>query len=129
MPARRRIFCCDRGPVGDRSEPEPTSVLFDHLGPAVPVFVNFGISGVERILRELRAALSRRGREMVLARHVARQGLRDGLKNDVTALLLSCDIALQESELTEVALERLRKIRESRTRSRPSSRCQAMFRT
>src|SRR5437762_4523863 len=94
------------------AEPEPTSVLFDHLGPAVPVFVNFGISGVERILRELRAALSRRGREMVLARHVARQGLRDGLKNDVTALLLSCDIALQESELTEVALERLRKIRE-----------------
>jgi len=53
------------------AEPEPTSVLFDHLGPAVPVFVNFGISGVERILRELRAALSRRGREMVLARHVA----------------------------------------------------------
>ena len=54
------------------AEPEPTSILFDHLGPAVPVFVNFGISGLERILRELRAALSRRGREMVLARHVAR---------------------------------------------------------
>ena len=43
------------------AEPEPTSVVFDHLGMAVPVFVNFGISGVERILRELRAALSRRG--------------------------------------------------------------------
>lgn len=40
------------------AEPEPTSVWFDHLGPAVPLFVNFGISGVERILRELRAALS-----------------------------------------------------------------------
>ncbi len=94
------------------AEPEPTSVLFDHLGPAVPVFVNFGISGVERILRELRAALSRRGREMVLARHVARQGLRDELKDDVTALLLSCDVALQESDRGEVSAERLRKIRE-----------------
>src|SRR5207248_6945413 len=94
------------------AEPEPTSVLFDHLGPAVPVFVNFGISGVERILRELRAALSRRGREMVLARHVARQGLRDELKDDVTALLLSCDVGLQESDRGEVSAERLRKIRE-----------------
>ncbi len=94
------------------AEPEPTSVLFDHLGPAVPVFVNFGISGVERILREFRAALSRRGREMVLARHVARQSLRDELKNDVTALLLSCDVALQESQLSGLVAERLRKIRE-----------------
>jgi len=94
------------------AEPEPTSILFDHLGPAVPLFVNFGISGLERVLRELRAALSRRGREMVLARHVARQGLRDELKDDVTALLLSCDVALQESGVSKGAAERLRKIRE-----------------
>ena len=92
------------------AEPEPTSVLFEHLGPAVPVFVNFGISGVERILRELRAALSRRGREMVLARHVARQALRDELKDEVTALLLSCDVALQES--SGALAERLVKIKE-----------------
>src|SRR3954471_11171451 len=91
------------------AEPEPTSILFDHLGPAVPLFVNFGISGLERILRELRAALSRRGREMVLARHVARQALRDELKDDVTALLLSCDVALQESGVSKGAAERLRK--------------------
>jgi hypothetical protein len=98
------------------AEPEPTSILFDHLGPAVPVFVNFGISGLERILRELRAALSRRGREMVLARHVARQALRDELKDDVTALLLSCDVALQESGLSTGAEERLRKIKEFASR-------------
>jgi hypothetical protein len=94
------------------AEPEPTSVLFDHLGPAVPVFVNFGISGVERILRELRAALSRRGREIVLARHVARQGLRDELKDDVTALLLSCDVALQESQLSNALAGRLRNLKD-----------------
>ena len=94
------------------AEPEPTNVLFDHLGPAVPLFVNFGISGVERILRELRAALSRRGREMVVARHVARRGLRDELKDDVTALLLSCDVALQEFDLSQLDAERLRQINE-----------------
>jgi hypothetical protein len=49
---------------------------------------------------------------MVLARHVARQGLRDELKDDVTALLLSCDVALQESGLNNSAAERLRTIRD-----------------
>jgi hypothetical protein len=94
------------------AEPEPTSVLFDHLGMAVPVFVNFGISGVERILRELRAALSRRGLETVLARHSARQALRDELKDDVTVLLLSCGVVLEEPSLTESLRARLQKIEE-----------------
>jgi hypothetical protein len=92
------------------AEPEPTSAVFDHLGMAVPVFVNFGISGVERILRELRAALSRRGLETVLARHSARQALRDELKDDVTVLLLSCGMALEDPELNESARTRLLKI-------------------
>lgn len=94
------------------AEPEPTSVVFDHLGMAVPVFVNFGISGVERILRELRAALSRRGLETVLARHGARQALRDELKDDVTVLLLSCGVALEESSLSESMRARLQTIEE-----------------
>jgi hypothetical protein len=92
------------------AEPEPTSVVFDHLGMAVPVFVNFGISGVERILRELRAALSRRGLETVLARHSARQALRDELKDDVTVLLLSCGMVLQEPNLSDSARMRLQKV-------------------
>jgi hypothetical protein len=94
------------------AETEPTSVMFDHLGMATPVFVNFGISGVERILRELRAALSRRGLETVLARHSARQALRDELKDDVTVLLLSCGVVLQEPSLTEPLRVRLQKIEE-----------------
>lgn len=94
------------------AEPEPSSVVFDHLGMAVPVFVNFGISGVERILRELRAALSRRGLETVLARHSARQALRDELKDDVTVMLLSCGVALEEPSLSDSARTRLQKIEE-----------------
>jgi hypothetical protein len=97
------------------AEPEPTSVVFDHLGMAVPVFVNFGISGVERILRELRAALSRRGLEAVLARHSARQALRNELKDDVTVLLLSCGVALEEPSLSDSARTRLQKIEELST--------------
>jgi hypothetical protein len=92
------------------AEPEPASVVFEHLGMAVPVFVNFGISGVERILRELRAALSRRGLETVLARHSARQALRDELKDEMTVLLLSCGVALEEPSLSDSARIRLQKI-------------------
>ncbi len=94
------------------AEPEPTSIVFDNLGMAVPVFVNFGISGVERILRELRAALTRRGHETVLARHSAQQTMRAELKDDVTALLLSCGIALSEPDISPPTKSHLEKIEE-----------------
>jgi hypothetical protein len=89
-------------------EPGQADFLFHHLGTAAPVFVNFGISGVERIVRELRAALNRRGRETMQARHNARIALRNELKDDVTALLLSCGIALSEPVPDEITLARLR---------------------
>jgi hypothetical protein len=93
-------------------EPGQADFLFHHLGTAAPVFVNFGISGVERIVRELRAALNRRGRETMVARHNARIALRNELKDEVTALLLSCGIALSEPSPDEITMERLRCINE-----------------
>jgi hypothetical protein len=92
------------------ADPERADFLFHHLGTAAPVFVNFGISGVERIIRELRAALNRRGRETMLARHNARVALQNELKDDVTALLLCCGIALQDDKVTEEALVHFRKM-------------------
>jgi hypothetical protein len=84
--------------------------LFHHLGTAVPVFVNFSISGMERILRELRAAFNRHGRETLVARHTARLALRNELKDDVTALLLSCGMALEDAALNEAAVVRVKVI-------------------
>lgn len=80
-------------------EPGQADFLIHHLGGAVPVFVNFGISGIERILRELRAAFNRRGRDTVLAQQHARMELFDALKDDVTALLLCCGAILDDSTL------------------------------
>jgi hypothetical protein len=94
------------------AEPGEADFLFHHLGTAAPLFVNFGISGVERILRELRAAFNRCGRETMLARHNARIALRNELKDDVTALLLCCGIALDEPSLSEAAAARLRTVEE-----------------
>ena len=99
-------------------EPGQADYLFHHLGTAAPVFVNFGISGIERIVRELRAAFNRRGREHMLARHNARITLRDELKDDLTALLLSCGMALGEPGLNEATVSRLRNIEDAANRIR-----------
>lgn len=98
------------------ADPAQADFLFHHLGTAAPVFVNFGISGVERVVRELRAAFNRRGRETMLARHNARIVLHNELKDDVTAILLACGMALAEPGLTESALARIRSIDEAANR-------------
>ena len=92
--------------------PGQADFLFQHLGGAVPVLVNFAISGVDRVVRTTRAALEHRVRETFLARQNARAVLRSELKDDVTALLLCCGIATQERGLTEAASQRLRQIEE-----------------
>jgi hypothetical protein len=94
-------------------DPGQADYLFHHLGTAVPVFVNFSISGIDRILRELRAAFNRHSRETLVARHTARLGLRNELKDDVTALLLSCGIALDDPTLSETAIARMKKVEEA----------------
>src|SRR3954447_15461821 len=82
------------------AEPEESDLVLQHMGPAVPVYANFAISGIERIGRELRAALNRQKREIVVARNSAEQTLRNELKGTLTALMLSCGLALQAPDPT-----------------------------
>jgi hypothetical protein len=79
------------------AEPEESEMVLQHIGSAIPVYINFGISGLDRVSRELRAALQRRKREMVAARRAAEADLRNELKGTVTALLLSCELAMQSA--------------------------------
>jgi hypothetical protein len=90
--------------------------LIHHLGGAIPVFVNFGISGIERILRELRAAFNRRSRETVLAQKNARVVLWNSLKDDVTALLLCCGVILDDAALDRGVAVRVKTIETVATR-------------
>lgn len=94
------------------SEPDEGEVLLEHIGAAIPVYINFAISGVERVVRELRAALARRTREEIVAKHEAEQILRSELKGTVTALLLSCELALQVPDLPGAAENKLRAVYE-----------------
>ncbi len=46
----------------------------------------------------------------MVARHTARLGLRNELKDDVTALLLSCGMALDDAALNAAAVARVKVI-------------------
>lgn len=94
------------------AEPDDSELIVQHFGSAIPVYVNFAISGVGRVVRDLRIALSRRNREVVVARKAAEQALRSELKGSVTALLLSCEMALKVPNLPESAESKLRRVQE-----------------
>lgn len=95
-----------------------TDFLVHHLGGAIPIFINFGISGLDRILREVRAAFNLRARDVALAQQHVRLVLVDSLKDDITALLLCCGGILGDSELERGVAVRVRTIEEITKRMR-----------
>ncbi len=102
------------------AEPGDVDTIVKHMGTAVPVFSNFAVSGIERVSRELRSALHRRHRELLVARQEAQQALRRELKDTITALLLSCEMALDVPNLPLFAESKMRSVdalaREMRTK-------------
>jgi hypothetical protein len=92
------------------AEPDGIETIFKHIGTAVPVYTNFAICGIERVSRELRSALHRRNRELLVARREAEQGLRNELRGTITALLLSCEVALGVPNLPPLAETKLRAV-------------------
>ena len=75
------------------TEPVESDMVLEHIGTAVPVHVNFAINNMDRVARELRAALQRHQKEVRLVRQEVQHALRNELKGTVTALLLSCELA------------------------------------
>ncbi len=91
-------------------EPDESAAFLQHMGTAVPVYVNFAINGLERIVRELRAALQRREKEGKIARQLAESELRSQLKGTATALLVSCEMVLKSPNLPAGALNKLQTV-------------------
>jgi len=85
------------------AQPDEGETVLKHLGSAVPVYLNFAITGTARAAREVRWALQRRKREVLAARNEAEQALRHELRDTLTALLLSCEMALQVPALPALA--------------------------
>jgi len=89
------------------TEPDEIDTVMQHLGTAIPVQVNLAISGLDRLVREVRAAVERRKREEAAARRAAVGALHSELSGPLTALLLECELALKVPGLPATAAEKL----------------------
>jgi hypothetical protein len=94
------------------TEADDAGATFEQMGLAIPVQVNLAISGMERLVREVRAAVQRRKREEVSARRAAVGRLQSELNGTVTALLLSVELALESPCLPPVAAGKLESVHE-----------------
>jgi hypothetical protein len=116
---RRREFAVvviDESLVESR-EDEANS-LVKHAGLAIPLEMNFAISGCGRLVREVRAALSRREREQEVALSAAATSIESELRDTAAGLLLQAQLALAEPGLPPQVGERLRLILDSAVRLR-----------
>jgi len=102
------------------TEPEGSDQMIEHLGTAFPVYINFAVTGMERLVREVRSALHRRKREEAAAHSFVVEQMRSEMRETLTAMLLSCELAMSVPNIPGPATEKIRVIdnlaRELRTR-------------
>ena len=94
------------------TEPHEAGIMLGHVGSAIPVQVNLAVSGAERLVREVRAAMLLRQREEASAREAALAKLYGELNGTLTALLLTSELATKSPGLTPAAVERMEEVRE-----------------
>jgi hypothetical protein len=92
------------------NEPAESDQVLEHLGTAFPVYLNFAVSGMERLLREVRSALHRRKREEIQARRSVEQQIRSEVCESLTIMLLSCELAMAVPGIPTPAAEKIRMI-------------------
>ena len=91
-------------------DPAAAEAIWERAGLAIPLQINFAVSGAARLIREIRAALHRREREQMLARKAAATAVELELKSTVAGLLLQSQLALSSSEPASPVAEKLRMV-------------------
>ena len=89
-------------------DPAAAEAIWEHAGLAIPLQINFALSGAARLTREIRSALHRREREQTLARRAAAAAIETELKTTIAGLLLHSQLALNGSELSSPVADKLR---------------------
>jgi signal transduction histidine kinase len=89
-------------------DPAAAEAVWEHAGLAIPLQMNFALSGAARLIREIRSALHRREREQTLARRAATAAIESELKSTVAGLLLQSQLALTGADISSPVAERLR---------------------
>ena len=89
-------------------DPAAAEAIWERAGLAIPIQINFALSGAARLAREIRAALHRREREQELARRAAAAAVESELKTTVAGLLLQSQLALSTTDAASPVAERLK---------------------
>ena len=92
------------------AEREAGEMLPALSGAAVLIFINLALSGTERVVRDVRAALQRRDQEQRVAMQAAARMLSSEIKDALTGILLSSQLALAEPALPPAAEAKLRSV-------------------
>lgn len=83
------------------SDPEAADQLYKSASGAMMLEVNFVLSNAERIVRQVRAALTRRAQDRAQARIAATAALNGELASTLAGLLLESQLALREAPLAQ----------------------------
>src|SRR5438270_3429380 len=62
------------------TEPEEADLVLEHLGTAFPIHINFAVTNLERLVREVRSGLHRRQREESAARLAVEDQMRSQMR-------------------------------------------------
>ncbi len=93
-------------------DPAAADRICEQAGLAIPLQINFAVSGAARLIREIRSALHRREREQAVARRAAAAAIEVELKSTIAGLLLHSQLALAGTEVPAPVADRLRVVAE-----------------
>jgi hypothetical protein len=92
------------------TEQEALDTLLHNAGMAVPVYVNLAICSADRMVREVKSALRRHEEARLVAIRAAESLLRSEIRDAVTGILLSTELALKTPELPMEAEAKMKSV-------------------
>jgi DNA-binding NtrC family response regulator len=93
-------------------DPAAAEAIWTQSALAIPLQINFALSGAVRLVREIKAALYRREREQALASRAAASAIETELKSTLAGLLLHSELALKGNGVPTAIADRLRLVAE-----------------
>ncbi len=79
------------------AQPDAMQALYAGAGTAPVLEMNFGLCGVDRVLRQVRSTLARRAQDEAKARSAVAASLQNELNASLTGLLLGSQLALRQA--------------------------------
>jgi hypothetical protein len=92
------------------TELDALDTLLQNTGMGVPVYVNLAICSADRMVREVKNALRRHDEARMVAIRAAESLLRSEIRDAVTGILLTTELALKIPELPVDAEEKMKSV-------------------